>query len=133
VSTYWDVCCLDCDKGSGLHLNHGVETCREVIRGRDGFAALAGIDVEIRVSGECGYVDANFYRDHAGHALAPVSEYGDIDGDCNEYRPTGPNTTDGSVCRLAADHGGDHDYKLARPYDEERKAIREAAAERRRS
>jgi hypothetical protein len=135
MSTYWDVCCLDCDAESGLHLNHGEDTCRELVRGRDGLAALAGFgicDLELRVPGEIGFVQAQFYADHAGHVLAPVNEYGDIDGDCNELRSTGPHTTDGARCRLAEGHDGDHDFKTVIPWEPMWRAVREAAAARRR-
>lgn len=135
MSCYWDVVCLDCDKSSGLHLNHGDETCRDLVRGRDALAALAGFDVcnlELRVPGEIGYIDAKFYKDHIGHVLAPVSEYGEIDGDCNELRMTGPHTTDGARCRLLQQHEGEHDFKDVSPWSPEWKAVREAAAERRR-
>jgi hypothetical protein len=131
MSTYWDVVCLDCDKKSGLHLNHGVDACRELVRGRDGLAALAAFnicDIELHVPGERGWIEAQFYKDHAGHVIAPVSEYGDIDGDCNELRMIGPHSTDGARCRSAEGHKGDHDFKNASPWTPEWKAVREAAA-----
>lgn len=136
MSTYWDVVCLDCDKDSGLHLNWGQHTCRDLIRGRDALAALANFDVcdlQLSVPGETGHVDAAFYKEHAGHVLAPVSEYGDIDGDCNELRLTGPSTTDGARCRLAPKHKGDHAYVRASRWAPEWAEVRKAAAERRRA
>ena len=131
MSTYWDVVCLDCDKKSGLHLNHGVDACRELVRGRDGLAALAGFnicDIELHVPGERGWVEAQFYKDHAGHVIAPVSEYGHIDGDCNELAPSSRG-----YCREPAGHEGDHDFKDASPWAPEWRAVREAAAARRRA
>jgi len=138
VSTYWDVRCLDCNEESGLHLNWGADTCRGLVQFRDALAALAdsvlvATDyIMITVPGEIGRVDPSFYKKHAGHVLAPVSEYGDIDGDCNELRSTGPHTTDGARCRLPEKHEGDHDFKRVTPWSPEWEAVRKAAAERRR-
>jgi len=136
MSVYWDVVCLDCNAPSGLHLNHGDDACRGLVQARDVLASLASFDacnLELSVPGERGHVNAQFYKEHAGHVLAGVSEYGDIDGDCNESRRVGPHSVDGSRCRAPAGHGGDHDFKLASPWAPEWKDVREAAAKRRRS
>jgi hypothetical protein len=131
MSTYWDVRCLDCDATSGLHINHGDDTCRELTECRDALAMLADLDLpslaemSITVPGEYGHIDPSFYKTHARHALAAVSEYGHIDGDCNESR-------DGAYCRSAKGHEGDHDFHDASPWSPEWEAVRKRAAERRR-
>ena len=135
MSTYWDVRCLDCDVESGLHLNHGDGTCRDLIKFRDGLASIAAVaeatasswfEISISVPGECGHVEPAFYKTHAGHALAPVSEYGHIDGDCNEW------SSSRGYCRLADKHDGGHDFVDAAPWSEAWEAVRKRAAERRR-
>jgi len=131
VSTYWDVRCLDCNAESGLHLNWGLRQCRGLIQCRDALAALADselsatADIDISVPGERGHVDVSFYKTHAGHVLAGVSEYGQIDGDCNENSGRG-------YCRSADKHEGDHDPVDASPWSEAWEAVRKRAAERRR-
>jgi hypothetical protein len=132
VSTYWDVRCLDCDVESGLHLNHGDDTCRGLIKHRDGLASIAAVEedtakdwveISISVPGEIGHVDPSFYKAHAGHVLAPVNEYRQIDGDCNERGPS----YDYVPCPLPDGHEGDHDFEK-RPWPE----VLQRAAERRR-
>jgi hypothetical protein len=137
VSTYWDVRCLDCDVESGLHLNHGDDTCRDLIKFRDAFAAFAVaaenapsmVEISISVPGEIGHVDPSFYRTHVGHVLAAVNEYGHIDGDCNEWSKD--PTVMGNCCALAK-HGGDHDFHDVAPWESGWKEILKRAAERRR-
>lgn len=139
MSTYYDIRCLDCNAESGLHLNWGADTCRGLILFRDALAALAdgaglagAADISISVPGEIGHVNPSFYKAHVGHTLAAVSEYGEIDGDCNERRVIGRHTTDGAVCRALKDHEGDHDFQRAAPWEPAWAAIRQRAAERRR-
>jgi hypothetical protein len=132
MSTYWDVHCLDCNVESGLHLNHGDDTCRDLIEFRDAIAMIADIqakmakswtEISISVPGERGHIDQDFYKTHAGHALAAVNEYGQIDGDCNERGPA----FDYVPCPLPEGHEGDHDFEK-RPWEE----VLRRAAERRR-
>lgn len=129
MSTYWDVRCLDCDVESGLHLNHGVDQCRGLVQCRDALAALADselasvADIDVSVPGERGHVDLSFYKTHAGHVLAAVNEYRQIDGDCNEHGPS----YDYVSCPLPDRHEGDHDFEK-RSWPE----IMKRAAERRR-
>lgn len=134
MSTYWDVVCLDCGEDAGLHLNHGSESLRALIAKREPLAALADaeVDIKIIIPGERGYVKLEFFKKHVGHVIAPVNEYGDINGDCNELHMTGPYSTDGARCRLPEHHEGDHDFRRASRWEEDWRAVRLAAAERRR-
>lgn len=132
MSTYWDVRCLDCNEESGLHLNHGDDACRALIKVRDGLAGLAEFDhwseLNVSVSGEIGHVDPSFYKKHAGHVLAPVSEYGQIGGDCEKYEQHVRG-----YCRELKDHDGVCRFVEAMPWDPAWEAVRKAAAERRRA
>lgn len=132
MSTYWDVRCLDCDAESGLHLNRGDGTCRDLIKFRDGLATIADVaasmtkswtEISISVPGEIGHVDPNFYKSHTGHVLVAVNEYRQIDGDCNARGPA----YDYVSCPLPEGHEGEHDFEL-RPWAE----VLKRAAERRR-
>lgn len=129
MSTYWDVVCLDCGDESGLHLNHGDDACRELVKAKIALTVLALADItdlSISVPGERGHIDLSFYMKHSAHVLAAVSEYGEIDGDCNDY--SGPGR-----CRREPNHSGEHDPSEVRPWSPEWKAVREAAAARRRT
>lgn len=125
MSTYWDIRCLDCNAESGLHLNHGDDICRRLIPFRNAFAALAESETWVTVPGERGHVRLLFFKDHAAHVLAAVSEYGDIDGDCGE--PKGR-----ASCRALIGHEGDHDFQETSPWDPGWLAVCSRAAERRR-
>lgn len=85
MSCDWNVKCVDCDSVHPFcDANHRVDLMHSLIRHA---AAVAALDplmqestvavLELRTS--FGVVDTAWFAEHAGHRLAPVSEYGDLD------------------------------------------------------
>jgi len=101
VSTYHDVKCLDCKDYAGLHLRSGEDVCAVLAHYGPLLGALrpvsqalgqAGNTLEVRVWGECGTVDLEWFRDHGHHNLLGYSEYGDLVPPYQPPTPPGPIT-----------------------------------------
>lgn len=110
MSCYWDVHCLDCNVGMGLHLNRDPETCQEVVEFKEAIARLKGFSPQwggdLIVSGESGRVDPAWMAEHLFHVIRPMSESGDFYGDCHAWDDSPQHQS----CRLASGHGGDHSF-----------------------
>lgn len=120
MSCDWDICCVECGEELGISdANHKLETMRSIIANRSAMEALAeaaesadavaGLDIDLRVD----YVslpDMGFFLRHKGHRLAPRSEYGTIDGRCNERLKCGVCETQ-HICKLDTGHRGECSFK----------------------
>jgi hypothetical protein len=103
MSTYWKICCLDCNQQHGVEgFNHGEEILAAVIRDRNVFELLAdsGTSYDLKsFDGVLIYPD--FFLRHRNHVLVPVSEYGDIFGICKGEGD--------ARCTLRDHHEGPHE------------------------
>ncbi len=86
MSCDWRIKCVDCDDTHDFtDANHQVKFMRILIKHRDAIANLDALMsepdnyVDIYLKTWYGNVDISFFKEHAGHKLIPISEYGDID------------------------------------------------------
>lgn len=90
MSTDWNVHCLDCkDTHTFSDANHMDHVMAALCKHATAIAALAPLLLEsdyirLEVSGY-GAIDAAWFAKHLFHRLVPISEYGDIPGQCAEY------------------------------------------------
>jgi hypothetical protein len=117
VSTDWNVHCLDCKSTHKFDdANHMDDVMASLCTHAAAIAALAPLLAESRhvqlVVEHHGGVDAAWFVTHLGHRLVPISEYGDILGQCAEYVVCGCGSS--SRCTRAYGHDGDHNPKAAR-------------------
>ena len=111
MSTDWNVHCLDCKETHTFDdANHMDTTMSALCKHAQAIAALAPLllscgTVILEVEHH-GRIDAAWFAKHLGHRLVPISEYGDILGQCAEYI----TCSCGSVrrCTLGHGHEGEH-------------------------
>ena len=120
MSCDWDVRCLDCQEDLGIdNANHAVELMRVIITH---VKEIAAIDPFLKAADRAGYfIDFSFgsgsyiqtawFVKHADHRLAPVNEYGQLDGECGAWVSC-PECKHDEHCRLPKGHAGDHDFKV---------------------
>lgn len=94
MSRYWHLHCVDCKV---THIfdsaNHMDEEILQLIKHSEAIAALDDLmraprcaDVELRF-GPYGQIDTAWFREHLGHQMLPIDEYGEVLGQekCWEY------------------------------------------------
>ena len=87
MSNYWDIHCADCKEGAGMSVNHGHDTLAIIVSKIESIIAAdlmtrilfddSGIEVEIshyQIGPMVPFME--FFRNHQGHNLVPVDEYG---------------------------------------------------------
>lgn len=92
MSCHWGVKCVTCDSKHWFNdANHREDLMLLLIRHRDALAGLAELvagawsaSLVVDISTLWGRVDPAWFRDHAGHELRPVDEYGRLLGQCGE-------------------------------------------------
>lgn len=109
MSTDWNVKCLDCDDVCTFDdANHQDVLMSMLCKHAEAIAALAPLlasaCIELRT--DYGPIDATWFARHVGHRLRPISEYGDLLGQCAEHLPCQCGVL--QRCILDAEHGGDH-------------------------
>lgn len=110
MSTDWNIKCLDCGDVHGFDdANHQDELMAHLCKHADAIANLAPLladDHSVEFRTYYGSIDAAWFVKHRGHKLWPVSEYGDLLGQCAEY----VKCTCGSMkrCTRDAGHAGSH-------------------------
>lgn len=117
MSTDWNVHCLDCNETHGFDdANHMDDTMASLCKHAAAIAALApllaaagAVRLEVEYHGR---IDAAWFARHLGHRLVPISEYGDVLGQCAEYVACECGNT--RRCKLEYGHAGEHDPKAAR-------------------
>lgn len=110
MSCAWDVKCLTCNVKAGMDVNHGVDIMRLLITNAK---TIAAIDDLSTAAGKIGWfvelgspgfsIPVQWFREHHAHRLAPVSEYGDLDGECSE-KVQCPHCGSWMKCVLERDH-----------------------------
>lgn len=116
MSTYWDVTCMTCDEGLGLHGNHQEKSAWAIIDAAPRLAAAgAGVFVDTARSfdffGETNNtIDCGWFAEHAGHDLRPKNEYGKVSGMCANDA-TCSSCGHFFTCNRDRDHDGDHSPK----------------------
>lgn len=121
MSHRWDVYCIDCDKDLSLYARDGgdcrdPETVLELLRNRDVLFLQPRVGEERTDGGttiKFGYYhfDADWFRIHKGHRLAPRNDYGLIRNQCWEYVPC-PTCKHEKPCQRPAGHEGPHALEL---------------------
>jgi hypothetical protein len=114
MSTDWNIKCLDCNVEHGFdNANHQDELMWTLIKHAGAIGALAPLLAEPRADVEFrtywGRLDAQWFAEHATHRLVPISEYGHLATQCQEY----VTCECGSMRRCALDqaHEGAHDAR----------------------
>jgi hypothetical protein len=115
MSTDWNIKCLDCDD---THYFNDANCCDEemavLVKHAAAIAALRPLVSEfgrrgytLELSFSHGRVDVDWFAAHAGHRLAPISEYGHFMDQCHEY----VECVCGSMkrCTRLPGHDGPHD------------------------
>lgn len=91
MSEDWNIYCKDCGETHKFRdANHQVELMHGLIEHADAIAALAPLMNDwgsyITLSAEhYGSIEPKWFLKHRGHELVPISEYGNIDGQCDVY------------------------------------------------
>lgn len=111
MSTDWNVHCVDCNDTHRFNdANHMDDLMWTLCKHADVIAGLAPLlasnrdDVELRTY--WGRIDADWFAQHKGHKLVPISEYGDLATQCPEYVDCKCGTT--RRCTLEREHTGEH-------------------------
>lgn len=121
MSCDWNVHCIDCNETHRFDdANHMVGLMRFLVAHAGEIAAMAPFFRAARANVDAsnieqprvyqGRIDPEWFEKHAGHRLAPISEYGDIDGTCGEWFPCG-DCGHKAPCSLDRDHPGGHARK----------------------
>lgn len=86
MSCSWDIVCLNCDERAGIeNANHEDELMRVLIKHRRALAMVGEMAAELwslDLVANTHYVTPLFFREHEGHELRPISEYGTFDTIC---------------------------------------------------
>ena len=88
MSCKWDVWCETCDEECGIsEANRAVKTMELLVSAREALADLAEAFkdsrwCELTVDGY--HVIIDFFREHRGHILKPINEYGDLNVKCGK-------------------------------------------------
>jgi hypothetical protein len=115
MSTYWDVHCLDCNEGLGLHANHAEDGMNRIVQAAGALADFAkacpGISIDAAqfdLYTERGMVDPAWFAKHRGHRIVARNEYGAISNQCG-FRGTCTKCGHWFTCNRTPGHEGDHD------------------------
>lgn len=95
MSCYYEVYCLDCEVQGSIYgggTDPYLETIQAIILDAPKLVAVAVVSAgcsNIRVSYEAQFqgewrIDLAWFRIHGNHRLAPISEYGEIIGQCGK-------------------------------------------------
>lgn len=117
MSCYWHLHCETCKETLDLEgLNRQPYVVRDIIKIAPALVAAGKIrprTLDLAVVARCGTVavDLNWLVHHEGHKLVPISEYGQIDGECGAIFPC-PHCESRIACRLPPWHDGPHSREL---------------------
>lgn len=114
MSCDWSVHCLDCQATHRFgDANHQEDVMLLLCKHAAAIAGLAGLVAEpalqgwgVGISTPWGSVDPAWFRDHLGHRLAPINEYGQILGRCSEWVTCECGTV--HPCAREQGHDGEH-------------------------
>lgn len=111
MSTYWDVTCLNCKSGLGLHGNHQDHAANRIAQQRHMLALVPGLHVNVADSfdfyneyGPYSTFNTDWFVAHKWHDIAAQNEYGYIYGRCGEFIDG-----KGYCCNLLPNHIGECD------------------------
>lgn len=124
MSNYWDIECLTCKAHhtsswcfgllGNYRINHGESYLAEMILNRQRLETVAEqlegltcLTVEFSAAFGSHPFSVAFFREHKGHELAVVSEYGYRFADCSEYLTCGA-CGERHMCKLPRGHEGPH-------------------------
>lgn len=113
MSTDWNVHCIDCnDTHTFNDANHCDDDMVAICKHAAAIAALAPLlsdtrHVDIQLRTAYGRIDVQWFARHAGHRLAPISEYGHLMGQCSGRVTCSCGSS--KRCALDVVHDGDHD------------------------
>lgn len=126
MSCDWNVHCLDCKVTHGFDdANHQQDLMLFLCKHADSIAALAEMaadqkapcgpgDRSVTLETPYGRIDPTWFREHLGHNLIPIDEYGAILGQCHEWvRCKECGST--SQCALDAGHEDPHSQRRPGP------------------
>ena len=86
MSCSWDIVCVDCRERAGIdNANHADELMRILIRHQRTIAAVGELAAELwslDLIANTYYISSLFFKNHLGHQLRPISEYGTFDTTC---------------------------------------------------
>lgn len=111
MSTDWHIHCVDCKATHHFDdANHREPLMLALCRHAEAIATLADLfadtdafDVELRTMN--GRIDPTWFREHLGHQLLPIDEYGTLIGQCWKYVDCG-HCRQRQHCGLPRDHEG---------------------------
>jgi len=88
MSTSWDVYCKNCSEQCGIDNaegSFGHDLIRDLIEHRHALAAavpmLEGTGLTLKLNMQVWGIDPSWFVKHHEHRLAPINEYGDVQGD----------------------------------------------------
>lgn len=116
MSTYWDVHCVDCDAGLGLHGNHMEEAATNIARAAVDLATCGDLIPGLRIPCETynfwnnetgsGFAAA-WFSEHRGHQIRARNEYGGYNEKCRKWFSC-KYCSANVCCSLEENHDGDH-------------------------
>jgi len=116
MSCHWDLHCLTCNEGLGVHWNHGDDELRTILAKREILADIGALSKKLgfgplRSEGPNwnNEFDIGWFDTHRGHDIRLRSEYGDIDHRCNHYWYCECETR--KLCVRKEGHEGEHSCK----------------------
>lgn len=114
MSTYWDVYCVDCKEGLGLHGNHAEAGANQIVQAAGALAdfhkACPGISIDpaqFDLYTERGMVDPAWFAKHTGHRIVARNEYGAISNQCGSHE-TCTKCGHWFTCNRSPGHTGEH-------------------------
>lgn len=114
MSTDWNVHCVDCKSTHHFSdANHQDELMLALCRHAEAIAALLELQKEARFDIQLrtlwGDVDIAWFREHLGHQLLPIDEYGRLYQHCRERIYCGECKITAHQCALLEGHEGPHE------------------------
>lgn len=111
MSTDWNIHCVDCKSTlTFADANHQDALMVTLISHAGAIATLAPLlrecRDEVKLDTYWGRIDADWFADHIGHKLVPISEYGDLLTQCHAYVECVCGST--RRCARDRDHDGAH-------------------------
>lgn len=112
MSCDWHIHCVTCKSTHRFDdANHRDEMMLDIIKHAAAIAGLAGLpeiakhDIKLTTT-YYGDIDPTWFRDHLGHDLRPIDEYGGLATQCHEYVACTCGTS--RRCVLDRGHDGAH-------------------------
>jgi len=114
MSEYWDLGCVDCDETYGMWVRNDEEAIQDIIDVAPaliaaekvaGFPLLLDNDMFNLSSERTSRLNTFWLTKHAGHRLAPRSEYGYYAPDCDK-KVACSHCGASNRCKLLRDHEG---------------------------